>query len=104
MQHNQYDILNSLIAEYYAQRASAGIIINEATQISLQGMSYAKTSGIYSQQQIENWKLTADALHKAGIKIFLQLWHIGRVSSSKVNGLQPIAITYYGKRYFGLYF
>lgn len=85
------DIPNSLMAEYYAQRASAGIIITEATQISLQGMGYAKTPGIYSQQQIEGWKLTTDAVHKAGSKIFLQLWHVGRVSSSKVNGLHPIA-------------
>lgn len=84
------DIPNALMAEYYAQRASAGIIITEATQISMQGMGYAKTPGIYSQAQIEGWKLTTDAVHKAGGKIFLQLWHVGRVSSSKVNNLQPI--------------
>ncbi|OOV25094.1 alkene reductase [Flavobacterium sp. LM5] len=84
------DVPNSLMAEYYAQRASAGIIITEATQISLQGMGYAKTPGIYSQEQIEGWKLTTNAVHNAGGKIFLQLWHVGRVSSSKVNGLQPI--------------
>ncbi len=85
------DAPNALMAEYYAQRASAGIIITEATQISMQGMGYAKTPGIYSQAQIEGWKLTTDAVHKAGGKIFLQLWHVGRVSSAKVNGLQPIA-------------
>jgi N-ethylmaleimide reductase len=85
------DIPNKLMAEYYAQRASAGIIITEATQISMQGMGYAKTPGIYSAAQIEGWKLTTDSVHKAGSKIFLQLWHVGRVSSAKVNGLQPIA-------------
>lgn len=84
------DVPNALMAEYYAQRASAGIIITEATQISLQGMGYAKTPGIYSQEQIEGWKLTTNAVHNAGGKIFLQLWHVGRVSSAKVNGLQPL--------------
>jgi N-ethylmaleimide reductase len=85
------DVPNALMAEYYAQRASAGIIITEATQISMQGMGYAKTPGIYSKEQIEGWKLTTDAVHKASSKIFLQLWHVGRVSSAQVNGLQPIA-------------
>jgi N-ethylmaleimide reductase len=85
------DVPNALMAEYYAQRAGAGIIITEATQISMQGMGYAKTPGIYSKEQIEGWKLTTGAVHKAGSKIFLQLWHVGRVSSAKVNGLQPIA-------------
>lgn len=85
------DVPNALMAEYYAQRASAGIIITEATQVSLQGMGYAKTPGIYSREQIDGWKLTTDAVHKAGGKIFLQLWHVGRVSSSQINGMQPIA-------------
>lgn len=85
------DVPNALMAEYYAQRASAGLIITEATQISMQGMGYAKTPGIYSKEQIEGWTLTTEAVHKAGSKIFLQLWHVGRVSSSKVNGLQPVA-------------
>ncbi|WP_316794209.1 alkene reductase [Pedobacter frigoris] len=84
------DVPNALMAEYYAQRASAGLIITEATQVSLQGMGYAKTPGIYSQAQIDGWKLTTDAVHQAGSKIFLQLWHVGRVSSSKVNGMQPV--------------
>jgi N-ethylmaleimide reductase len=85
------DIPNALMAEYYAQRSTAGIIITEAAQVSLQGKGYAKTPGIYSQKQIENWKLITNAVHENGSKIFLQLWHVGRVSSSKVNGLQPIA-------------
>jgi N-ethylmaleimide reductase len=85
------DIPNALMAEYYAQRSTAGLIVTEATQVSLQGKGYAKTPGIYSKQQIEGWKLITAAVHKNGSKIFLQLWHVGRVSSSKVNGLQPIA-------------
>jgi len=85
------NIPNALMAEYYGQRASAGIIITEATQISLQGQGYAKTPGIYTQEQIDGWKLVTDEVHKKGSKIFLQLWHVGRVSSSQVNGLQPLA-------------
>ena len=85
------EIPNKLMAEYYAQRTSAGFMIAEATQVSLQGMGYARTPGIYSKQQVEGWKLITEAVHKHGGKIFLQLWHTGRVGSSKVNGLQPIA-------------
>lgn len=73
---------NSLMAEYYAQRSSAGHILTEATQISLQGKGYAKTPGIYTQERIEGWKLITDAVYK-GSKIFLQIWHVGRVSSLK---------------------
>ena len=85
------DIPNTLMADYYGQRASAGIIITEATQISLQGKGYANTPGIYTEEQIEGWKIITENVHNKGSKIFLQLWHVGRVSSSKVNGLQPIA-------------
>ena len=85
------DVPNALMAEYYAQRASAGLIITEATQVSLQGKGYAKTPGIYTEQQVAGWKLVSDAVHQAGSKIFLQLWHVGRVSSAQVNGLQPVA-------------
>jgi len=85
------DVPNELMAEYYGQRASAGLIISEATQVSLQGKGYAKTPGIYTQEQIVGWKLITDKVHQKGSKIFLQLWHVGRVSSSQVNGLPPIA-------------
>ena len=85
------DIPTELNVTYYAQRASVGLIISEATQISLQGMGYANTPGIYTQEQIEGWKKVTQAVHVAGSKMYLQLWHVGRVSSSKVNGLQPIA-------------
>lgn len=86
-----YCIPSQINAKYYAQRASAGLIISEATQISLQGQGYADTPGIYSKEQIEGWKLVTKAVHEKGGKIILQLWHVGRVSSSQVNGLQPIA-------------
>ncbi|MEE9344628.1 MAG: alkene reductase [Methylococcales bacterium] len=85
------DIPTELNATYYAQRASVGLIISEATQVSLQGMGYANTPGIYTQEQIEGWKKVTQAVHDAGSKMFLQLWHVGRVSTSQVNGLQPIA-------------
>ena len=85
------DVPNTLMANYYGQRSSAGIIISEATQVSLQGKGYANTPGIYTKEQIEGWKLVTDEVHKKGSKIFVQLWHVGRVSSSQVNGLQPLA-------------
>jgi len=85
------DIPSEINAQYYAQRASAGLIIAEATQISLQGQGYSLTPGIYSQEQINGWKLVTDAVHAEGGKIFLQLWHVGRVSNSHVNGMQPVA-------------
>lgn len=82
---------NELMALYYTQRASAGLIISEATQISLQGQGYARTPGIYSPEQVEGWKQVTKAVHEAGGHIVLQLWHVGRVSSAKVNGLVPLA-------------
>ncbi|UTJ07846.1 alkene reductase [Arcobacter roscoffensis] len=85
------EVPTSMNAEYYAQRASAGIIVAEATQVSKQGQGYADTPGIYTKEQIEGWKKVTKAVHDEGGKIILQLWHVGRVSSSKVNGLQPIA-------------
>lgn len=84
------EVPTEMNAQYYAQRASAGVIISEATQISLQGQGYADTPGIYTQEQIDGWKKVTSAVHEEGGKIILQLWHVGRVSSSKVNGLQPI--------------
>lgn len=85
------DVPTELNAEYYEQRASAGLIISEATQVSVQGKGYANTPGIYTDEQVKGWRLVTDAVHAAGSKMFLQLWHVGRVSSEKVNGLQPIA-------------
>ncbi|MDO9382321.1 MAG: alkene reductase [Hyphomicrobiaceae bacterium] len=74
------DVPNAMMAEYYAQRASAGLIISEATQISPQGKGYSFTPGIYSREQIDGWKLVTKAVHEAGGRMFLQLWHVGRMS------------------------
>ncbi|MBV8624223.1 MAG: alkene reductase [Herbaspirillum sp.] len=74
------DVPSELTAEYYAQRASAGLIIAEATQISPQGKGYAFTPGIYDQAQVAAWKKVTDAVHAKGGHIFLQLWHVGRIS------------------------
>jgi len=74
------DAPNDLNALYYAQRASAGLIISEAAQISRQGQGYAWTPGIYSDAQIAGWKLVTEAVHAAQGRIFAQLWHVGRVS------------------------
>jgi len=80
------DIPQDLNVEYYRQRASAALIITEATQVSPQGKGYAFTPGIHSEAQIAGWKKVTDAVHAKGSRIFLQLWHVGRVSHSK---LQP---------------
>lgn len=82
-----------LMAEYYAQRASAGLIISEGTPISRQGRGYAWTPGIYTQEQIEGWKKVTNAVHMKGGKIFAQLWHVGRVSHTSLqeNGQAPVA-------------
>ncbi|MFX7740038.1 alkene reductase, partial [Acinetobacter baumannii] len=69
-----------LAAEYYAQRAGAGLIIAEATQISPQGKGYAWTPGIYNESHVAGWKKITDAVHAKGGRIFLQLWHVGRIS------------------------
>ena len=78
---------------YYAQRASAGLIISEATQVARNGLGYANTPGIYNQQQIEGWKQITKAVHDKGGKIFLQLWHAGRVAHPALleEGDIPIA-------------
>lgn len=83
----------ALNAEYYAQRAGAGLIISEATQISQQGQGYPGTPGIHSVEQVEGWKLVTEAVHAKGGKIFLQLWHVGRISHSshQPDGLPPVA-------------
>lgn len=82
-----------LTAEYYGQRASAGLIISEATQISQQGQGYQDTPGIYSQAQLEGWRKVTAAVHADGGRIFLQLWHVGRVSHVDLqeHGAAPVA-------------
>ena len=83
---------NALMAKYYAERATAGLIISEATSVTPQGVGYAETPGIWSQEQVEGWKIVTDAVHAAGGRIFLQLWHVGRVSDPVfLNGELPVA-------------
>jgi N-ethylmaleimide reductase len=83
----------ALNATHYAQRASAGLIVAEASQVSPQGLGYPGTPGIHSAEQITGWKLVTDAVHAAGGRIFLQLWHVGRIShpSLQPDGALPVA-------------
>jgi N-ethylmaleimide reductase len=83
----------ALAATYYSQRASAGLIITEATQISPMGKGYVNTPGIHSAEQIERWGAVVDRVHASGGTIFLQLWHVGRISHTSLlpGGLQPVA-------------
>lgn len=87
------DIPNALMADYFAQRTGAGFMVTEGTQIEPRGQGYAWTPGIYSQPQIEGWKLVTSAVHDAGGIIFAQLWHVGRVSHTSLQPEQeaPVA-------------
>jgi 2,4-dienoyl-CoA reductase-like NADH-dependent reductase (Old Yellow Enzyme family) len=83
---------NELMAQYYAQRASAGLILSEATSVTPMGVGYADTPGIWSPAQVAGWRLTTGAVHAAGGRIFLQLWHVGRISHpSFLDGRPPVA-------------
>jgi 2,4-dienoyl-CoA reductase-like NADH-dependent reductase (Old Yellow Enzyme family) len=85
-------IPNALMAEYYVQRASAGLIITEATSVTPMGVGYADTPGLWSAEQVEGWKIVTNAVHKAGGRIFAQLWHVGRISAPMfLNGQLPVA-------------
>lgn len=85
-------IPNELMAEYYAQRAGAGLILTEATVVSAQGIGYADTPGIWSDEQVEGWKKITKAVHEKGGRIFSQLWHVGRISDPIfLNGALPVA-------------
>lgn len=93
-----------MAAEYYSQRSSAGLIISEATQISELGKGYPATPGIYSNTQVDAWCQVTDAVHAKGGKIFLQLWHVGRISHSSLHAndglpVAPSAIKPAGKVY-----
>jgi N-ethylmaleimide reductase len=87
------NVPTALNACYYAQRASAALIVSEATQVSMQGQGYAWTPGIHSRDQVEGWRLVTGAVHEAGGLIFLQLWHVGRIShpSLQPDGMLPVA-------------
>jgi 2,4-dienoyl-CoA reductase-like NADH-dependent reductase (Old Yellow Enzyme family) len=83
---------NALMAQYYVQRASAGLILSEATAVTPQGVGYADTPGIWSDEQVAGWKMVTDAVHAAGGRIFLQLWHVGRISDPVfLDGTLPVA-------------
>lgn len=83
---------NDLMKEYYVQRSGAGLIISEATAVTPMGVGYANTPGIWSDAQVTGWKNITDAVHQSGSKMFLQLWHVGRISHSMfLNGAQPVA-------------
>ncbi len=83
---------NELMAQYYRQRVSAGLIVSEATSVTPMGVGYAATPGIWSEEQVAGWKLTTQAVHEAGGRIFLQLWHVGRISHPLfLDGKQPVA-------------
>jgi N-ethylmaleimide reductase len=82
-----------LTVEYYGQRASAGLLISEATQVSQQGQGYQDTPGIYSKEQVAGWRQVTDRVHERGGRIFLQAWHVGRISHTSLqpNGGAPVA-------------
>ena len=84
---------NPLAVEYYGQRASAGLLITEASQVSQQGQGYQDTPGIYSKEQVAGWRKVTDRVHERGGHIYLQLWHVGRISHTTLqpNGGAPVA-------------
>ncbi len=89
---------------YYSQRASAGLIITEATQVTPMGVGYPNTPGIHSSAQVEGWKPVIEAVHRAGSRIFLQLWHVGRISHpsflpDRAQPVAPSAIAAKGQHY-----
>src|SRR6202023_212937 len=95
-----------LAAEYYAQRASAGLLVTEASQVSQQGQGYQDTPGIYSKEQVAGWRKVTDRVHEKGGRIFIQLWHVGRISHTPLqrnNGapVAPSAIRAKGKTFVG---
>jgi N-ethylmaleimide reductase len=86
------NIPNPLSITYYVQRVRAGLIISEGSQVSPQGVGYVRTPGIYSSEQVAGWRKVTDAVHRSGGKIFLQLWHVGRVSHPDfLGGHLPVA-------------
>ena len=93
MRAGEGNVPQPMNVEYYRQRSSAALIITEATQISPQGVGYPHTPGIHSPEQIEGWKSVTQAVHQQGGRIFMQLWHVGRVShpSMQPNGELPVA-------------
>ena len=77
---------NALMRAYYAQRASAGVIISEATSVTPMGVGYPHTPGVWSQEQVDGWRQITDAVQEAGGRMLLQLWHVGRISDPSYHG------------------
>ena len=89
---NEFNKPTELHATYYAQRASAGLIISEGSQVSKEAVGYINTAGIHSKHQVDGWKLVTNKVHDAGGRIFIQLWHVGRISHPDFhNGELPLA-------------
>ncbi len=80
-----------LMATYYAQRASAGLILTEATHISLEGSGWPYAGGLWGREHVDGWKKVTDAVHSAGGRIYAQLWHMGRVVHPSLHGVQPVS-------------
>lgn len=86
------NLANPVAGTYYAQRASAGLLVSEATQVSPQGVGYVRTPGIHSAEQVTAWAVVTEAVHAAGGRIFAQLWHVGRISHPDfLRGALPVA-------------
>ena len=79
------------MATYYAQRASAGLILSEATHISLEGSGWPYAGGLWAAERVEKWKRVTDAVHEAGGRIFAQLWHMGRIVHPSLHGVHPVS-------------
>src|SRR4029078_4120596 len=82
---------NDLMAAYYAQRASSGLIISEATGISREGLGWPNAPGLWNDTQVEGWKLVTDAVHRSGGRIVAQLWHMARLVPPDLGGRQPVS-------------
>src|SRR5690349_13264876 len=107
---NREGVPNDLMALYYAQRASAGLIISEATGISREGLGWPNAPGLWNADQIEGWRRVTAAVHRKGGRIVAQLWHMGRLVHPAVSGMEPVsssattapefARTYEGKKHY----
>ncbi len=83
------DVPNELMATYYGQRAGAGLIITEATDVDQSGHGYARTPGIHSEAQMRGWRLVTAEVHRHGGTVFMQLWHVGRLAHSSISAEPP---------------
>jgi len=88
---NREGLANPLMAQYYAERASAGLIISEATAISLEARGWPNAPGIWNAEQTASWQQVTQAVHARGGRIVLQLWHMGRISHASLHGIQPVS-------------